>query len=268
MKEEVKLVKKVKRFLKRLGCPRWLHHFGPKKYEFSVHLVALLLKEVFRLSFRRAAHLLGMFGKIPSYSALCKMRKRIPLWLWEKFLQLTAPMQSTLIAVDATGMSRSNPSWHFIKRIDRKKPVKCSLKLSVFFDTREKKFCALRLRAKPRHDTKDVEYLFKRYGNMKTLLGDTAYDAEWIHEMMYLHHIRTVIKPRKNVHRGHYRRKQMEQYCERTYHRRSMVESGFGSLKRKYGSYLLARALCSQRAEVYCRAIAHNLHLRSQETFN
>jgi len=40
-----------------------------------------------------------------------------------------------------------------------------------------------------------------------------------------------------------------------------MIKSGFGSLKREYSSYLLARAITSQRAEVYCRAIAHNIGL-------
>lgn len=261
-KKEEKLVNKVKRLLKRLRCPRWLHHFGPKTYEFWEHVMALLLKECFKLSFRRVSKLLRMLEiNVPSYSALCKMRKRIPLWMWKHLLQLTANSNSYLVAVDSTGFSRTNPSFHYIKRIDREKPVKSYLKISSFLDTRRKKFLALRIRARPRHDTQDVRYLLKQRNNMKKLLGDSSYDAEWIHKLCYDQGIHTVIKPKKNAKKGFYRKKQNKEYSERTYHRRSMIESGFGSLKRKYGSYVLARAISAQRAEIYCRAISHNLNL-------
>lgn len=252
-----------------MNCPRWLHHFGPKKYEFYQHVIALLLKECFKLSFRRVSKLLNMLGiQVPSYSALCKMRKRIPFWMWKNILQITVNFNSYLVGVDSTGLSRTNPSWYYIKRINSEKPVKGYVKLSAFFDTRKKKFLALRIRSKPRHDTKDVMYLLKQRSEMKKLLGDTAYDAEWIHEKAHELGIITVMKPKKNAKKGFYRKKQMKNYSERTYHRRSMIESGFGSLKRKYGSYVLARAISSQRAEIYCRAIAHNLNLITNKIFN
>ena len=263
MVKEAKLVNKIKLFLKRLGIERWLHHYGPKKYEFYQHAIALLLKEAFKLSFRRTAKLLNQLGiEVPTYSALCRMRRRVPLWLWNKLLGITCNFDSNLVAVDSTGFSRTNPSWHYVKRIDRKKPVNRYIKLSSLFDTRRKKFIALRIRARPRHDIKDVPYLLKKRSNMKKLLGDSAYDAESLHELADELGIITVIKPRKNVKRGYYRKKQMKNYSERTYHRRSMIESGYGSLKRKYGSYVLARAISTQRAEIYCRAIAHNLNIR------
>ena len=269
MKKEDKLINKIKRLLKRTNCPRWLHHFGQKKYEFYQHIIALLLKECFKLSFRRASKLLQMLGiNVPSYSALCKMRKRIPLSLWKKILQITVCFDSNLVAIDSTGLSRTNPSWHYIKRIDRKEPIKSYIKLSSFFDTKRKKFLALRIRARPRHDTKDVAYLLKQRSNMQKLLGDSAYDAEWVHEKAHELGIVTVMRPKKNVKRGFYRKKQMKNYSERTYHRRSMIESGFGSLKRKYGGSVLARAISAQRAEIYCRAIAHNLNLRIIKIFN
>ena len=258
----MRLINKVKRLLRRLGCPRWLHHFGPKTYEFYQHITALLLKEAFRLSFRRVSRLLNMLNlTVPSYSALCKIRKRISLSIWKKVLHITTNFSSYIVAIDSTGLNRTNPSWHYIKRINSKNPVKSYVKISCFFDTRRKKFLALRIRSKPRHDSKDVHYLLKQRRNMKKLVGDTSYDAEWIHELCGKLGITTVIKPRKNVKGGYYRRKQKENYNDKTYHRRSMIESGFGSLKRKYGSYLLARAITSQRAEVYCKAIAHNIGL-------
>ncbi|HLC73511.1 MAG TPA: transposase, partial [Candidatus Nanoarchaeia archaeon] len=237
MKKEKRQVNKIKRLLKRLGCPRWLHHYGPKKFEFYIHVLCLLMKEACKLSFRRVSSILGMLGfDVPSYSALCKMRKRIPLWMWNKILQLTAEFDSYIVAVDSTGFSRQNPSFHYIKRIDRKNPVKSYVKLSSFFDTRKKKFIALRIRAKPRHDVLDVPCLLKQRSNMKKLVGDSAYDAESIHELAHEYDIITVIKPRKNVKRGYFRKKQLRHYSERTYHRRSIHESGHSGLKRRNGS--------------------------------
>jgi len=263
MKKEVKLVKKVKRFLRRLNCPRYLHHFGPKKYAFYQHILALLVGKMCRLSFRRVCKLLELLEvKVPTYSALCKMRKRIPSQLWNALLQATCAFKSNLVSIDSTGFSRTNPSWYYIKRIDRKKPVKSYVKLSSFFDTKRKKFLALKARARLRHDIMDVPALFRQRRDFNGLVGDSAYDAESLHEQAFNLGIKTIIKPKKNVKRGFYRRKQKKNYRARIYGRRSMHESGFSSLKRKYGGVVSGKSFLTQRSELYCGALAHNLGLR------
>jgi transposase len=262
MKKEVKLTRKIDCLLKKLNCPRFLHHFGPKKYKFKQHAAALLLKEVCKMSFRRVSNILSMLGlAVPSFSALCKMRKRIPHWVWEQMLKISSGIRYEQVAIDGTGFSRTNPSYHYIKRINRRKPVKSYTKLSALFDTQSKKFCAIRIRTKPRHDIKDAKYLLKRVDVQTTLFGDTAYDAEWLHEYCFNNNIQTQIKPRKNVRRGFYRRKQMKNYSEEKYHQRSLIESGFGSLKRKYGGSVSGKSIVSVRPEIYCKVIAHNLGL-------
>jgi hypothetical protein len=40
-----------------------------------------------------------------------------------------------------------------------------------------------------------------------------------------------------------------------------LIESGFGSLKRKYGSSVSGKSIASVKPEIYCKAIAHNLGL-------
>ena len=269
MKKEERLVNKIKRLLKRLGCPRWLHHFGPKKYELYQHVFAFVVMTVCRLSLRRVYKFLEMFGyRIPTFSALCKSRKRISPTIFQRALALTSGENHQLVAIDSTGISRTNPSYHYIKRIDRKKPIKSYVKQSTLFDVENKTFIALRVRSRPRHDIKDAEYLLKRTDIQTTLFGDTAYDSEKLHEYCFEKGIQTQIKPRKNVKRGFYRRKQMKNYSEEIYHQRSLIESGFGSLKRKYGGYTLARDWKAIRTEAYLRAISHNLRLSSIEIFN
>ena len=269
MKKEERLVNKIKRLLSRLGCPRWLHHFGPKKYELHQHMFAFVVMSVCRLSFRRVNKFLEMLGyTVPTFSALCKSRKRISPSLFQRALALTAGDNHQFVAIDSTGISRTNPSYHYIKRIDSKKPVKSYVKQSSLFDIENKTFIALRVRSKIRHDIKDAEYLLKRVDIQTTLFGDTSYDAENLHEYCFVRGIQTQIKPRKNVKRGFYRRKQMKNYSEKEYHQRSLIESGFGSLKRKYGGFTLAVNWRAIRNEAYLRAIAHNLRLSSSEIFN
>lgn len=266
---EVKLIKKLKRLLRQTHTPRWLHHLGPKKYEFYQHMLALWFRQACELSYRRAVKLLEELGfDVPSYSALCKMNKRAAT-LMERLFQNTCPFGQVIVAsIDATTLARTNPSWHYIKRIGRKKPVQPPLKLSMVVDTRRKKILALRVRARPRHDTKDVKYLLKRMAAPKILVADKGYDAEWIHELAHERGIITMIPSRKNTKKGFYRKKMWKLFRTRTYHRREMSESLFGAAKQKYGSSVSSRMIQTQRADVYCRATLHNLSLENQEIFN
>ena len=267
-KKEVKLLKKVSGLLKQLNQREYLHHFGPKKYKLKQHLLALLVMQVCRLSFRRVESFLFLLEiKVPTYSALCKSRKRIPISLWNLLLNQTANFQCFSVAVDSTGFSRTNPSFHYIKRIDRKNPIKRYAKLSAFFDLKNKKFVALKIRIKPRHDIKDIDYLLNKI-SPKELIGDSAYDAESLHEKCFWKKINVIIKPKKNVKRGFFRRKQMKNYSEKDYHQRSLIESGFGSLKRKYGGSVFGKSFRSINSEIHLKAIAHNLRLKPQEIFN
>ena len=262
MKKEIKLIKKVKGLLKQLNQREYLHHFGPKKYKFVHHLMALLLKETLKCSFRRISKLLYLLDfKVPTYSALCKSRKRIPINLWNSFLSVSAGLSSGKLAIDGTGFSRTNPSFHYVKRINSKKPVKRYAKLSALFDLVRKKFTKLKIRTKPRHDMKDVKSLLRNVNGVNRLFGDSAYDAESLHEKCFESKIQTIIKPRKNVKRGRFRKLQMKNYSEKEYYQRSLIESGFGSLKRKYGGNVMAKKAKNVKVEIYCKAIAHNLNL-------
>jgi len=271
MKKEAKLIKKIKLLLRKANCPEFLHRFGPKTYKLYQHAFALFIKEECKLSFRRVSKLLSNLGfKVPTYSALCKMRLRIPFWILNELFTNTNNFNRIhLLAIDSTGLSRTNPSWYYIKRIDRKKPNMKPLKLSASFDTRRKKFISLRVRARPRHDILDAPYLIKRVkSRINKVVADTAYDSERFYEFLNYRNIQPVVKPRKNSKKGFFRKKMKKSFRNKTYHRRSIIESGFGSLKRKYGSYVSGKNIKSQRAEVYIRAILHNISLLSEETFN
>jgi len=61
MKKEKRLVNKIRRLIRQAGLPRFLHRFGPKKFLLWQLCLGLLIKEVFRLSYRRAMKFLDEF---------------------------------------------------------------------------------------------------------------------------------------------------------------------------------------------------------------
>jgi hypothetical protein len=267
MKKEKKLVNKVKRLIKRAGLPRWLHRFGPKKYEFWQHGLAYIVKQECRLGYRRVTKLLRWLGlDVPCASALCISFHRMPFSIWQKLLNATTG-KPYIVAIDGSGMSRSLPSPYYYRRIDKPYPVEIPLKVSILVDTKTKKILALRLRARRAHDIKDAKYLLKRLRNKpKKLVADKGYDAEWLHRYCKDIGIHAIIPMRnygtKKIYRGKSLRKRCQKtFCNKTYHRREMVESVFASIKRKFGPSISSINISAQRAEMYCRAIAHNIFL-------
>src|SRR3989344_1570799 len=262
MKKEEKLVNKVKRLIRSLGCPRFLHRFGPKTYELYEHLVALLIRFYCRLSYRRVKKLLDLLSiRCASKSALQYNAKKIPSWLWNKALQLTSGAKHHIVALDGTGFTRVNPSYYYLRRIDGKMPRK-HVKLTAAFDTRRKTWCAANIRVLPKHDMRDAKHLIKR-SNPRVVVMDKAGDAEGLHKYCYENGIEEHIPLKdygKAVHNNwSYRRKAARLFRIRTYHRRELIEAGFSSTKRKYGSSVSSKTARTIRAGVYGRLLCHNL---------
>ena len=121
-----------------------------------------------------------MLGMIcPSKSALQYTAKKLNSGFWSRVLKITSGT-TYLAAIDSTGFSRTNPSYHYLRRINGAIP-KIPIKLSTAFDTRRKKFSAAKIRVLPSHDIKDIIPLIKRC-NPKVLVADKAYEANWLHE--------------------------------------------------------------------------------------
>ena len=220
----------------------------------------MLIKQECKLSYRRASNLLNDLGlQVPTYSALAKFAYRLPLFIWQTLLAATARMKVNIAAIDSTGMSRALPSPYYYRRIDKPYPVDIPIKVSLAVDTRSKRILALRTRARKSHDIRDAEYLVKRFAKFPCkVVADSAYDSEKFYEFLWDNGIVTVVKVRKNAFRGFVRHKVLKNFKKRVYNSRSMVESVFFTMKRKFGASVSSLKIKSQRAEMYCRAIAHN----------
>ena len=268
-KKEVKLINKVKRLLKKAGIPRYLHHYGPKKYEFYNHALAHLVRQECRLGYRRVTRLLRGLGiKCPCSSALCTNLHKIPLNLLKIIFAATTSSKINLVALDGTGLTRPLPSPNYYRRIDKPYPIDIHLKLSIAVDTRSKKILALRLRASRAHDVRDAKYIINHLPRKPSkIVADKGYDANWLHMYCVAKGIKTCIpmrdygktnpaNPRKTL-----RKRLAKKFTKRTYGRRNIVESVFKVLNTRFGSSVSSVKFSAQRAEVYCRAIAYNVLL-------
>ena len=131
-------------------------------------------------------------------------------------------------------------------------------------DTRNKKFCAAKVRVTPAHDIKDAKYLVK-HSKPKILVADKAYGAEWLHKYCYDNNIEAHI-PIRNYGKVRFpkklvscRKKAAKMFRPRTYGRRSIGETGMWIVKGKYGGSVNSKKACTIKSEVYGGLLCHNL---------
>jgi transposase len=264
MKKEQRLVNKVKRLLARAGLPRHLNRLGPKKFRLWQLSLGLLIKEVFRLSYRRAMRFLDEFyGIHVHWTTLQKFRQRLPLSFWHHLLASTNLDPIAIAAIDGTALQRHNPSMHYLKRIDRTAKISVPLYINVLVDVVRRKFVSVRHHAAKSGELRDVKYLVERALNdIDLLLLDKLYDSEKMHSGLRERGILSIAPVKKNWARGQLRKQLKDCFDYVQYWQRNLVESLFSALKRLFGSQVRCQTARTQRAEIFMRMIAYNLGAR------
>ena len=103
-------------------------------------------------------------------------------------------------------------------------------------------------------------------GGAGCVMLDAAYDAYENYRVIRYSGRRPVIDPRKDHTLKGYNpraemlrwRKENPEEFERAYHRRSLVESVFSSLKARFGAVVAAKTLPLQRLQLILRSICYN----------
>jgi len=261
MEKKDNLIKKVDGLINQARVPAYLHHFGPKKYTSIQHCKCWLLKEAHHCSWQDFMddYISIYVEEIPERSTLIKFVQRLPMWLKNLLTKLSAGLEPAEYgAIDSTGLSRTNASRHYIKRIDRDNPVKRPLKLSMY--STKRRILSFRLRAKWCGDAKDVKYLTKNSPVLaETNCLDKGYDSEQVHEHFRKQGVYSIIPAKKNCRKGKYR-KQMRDHIDYTqYWQRNCAEYNNSSLKRRFGDYIRSITFKGQHAEITARIILHNI---------
>ena len=254
------LAKKIDGIICKARMPKYIHHFGPKTYTSRQHARAWLLKEAHKCSWDDFIddYAPDELDEIPERSTLIKFVQRLPFWLKTKLIALSAGLEPAEYgAIDSTGLSRSNASEHYTKRIGGGH-AKQALKLSLY--TTKRRILAFRLRARWRGDTKDVKYLTKNSPILAhTTCMDKGYDSNPVHAHFREHGVYSIIPAKKNCRRGTYRKEMRDYFDYAQYWQRNCAEYNNSSLKRRFGDYVRSVTFRAQHSEVAARIIIHNL---------
>jgi transposase len=262
MKKKSSLLQKINGLIRQAKAPIYLHHFGPKKFTSIQHIKCWLLKEKIGCSWDDFIEDHIMYygvNEIPDVSTLKKFVKRLPFWLKNKLVNLSSGIENVEYgAIDSTGLSRTNASQHYTKRIDRQKPIKKPLKLSLY--TTKRHILSFRLRSEWCGDTKDVRYLVKNTPILPIITCmDKGYDANWVHEHFRERGMYSIIPAKKNCVRGNYRKEMRDYFDYGQYWERNCGEWNNSSFKRRFGDYIRSNNFRTQHSEVSARVILHNL---------
>lgn len=256
-----RILKAIDALIRQARIPVYLHHFGPKTYTTWQHCKAWLLKERLKCSWRELVEDWAPYflPDIADRSTLIKFVKRLPFWIKNTLVARSAGSQPAEYgAIDATGLSRTNASSHFIRRIDRRRPLKRPLKLSTY--TAKRRILAFRLRARWRGDTLDVPYLLKQSPVLaETNCLDKGYDSNEVHAQFRNRGVFSIIAVKKNCRGGAYRKVMRDYFDYGQYWERNCAEYNYSTFKRRFGEYVRSVLFRAQHSEVAARIILHNL---------
>lgn len=235
---------------------------GPKKFQTWILCLGQIVKQVYQLSYRRAAKFLDEFYSIKlHWTTLQKAAKRLPKSLWQSLLAATINVQNIpLAACDGTGFSRSGASDYYLRRIDQINRVKRPVQMIGLVDVKRRKFLACGVFAKPHGEAKRIPGLRRQVNaGMDVLVMDKGFDAEWLHQWLNENGTFSVAPVRKGCRRGRHRKLLRDCFDWCLYWQRNIIESLWSALKRLFGSTLKCKHIRTQTAELFCRLIAYNI---------
>ena len=195
------------------------------------------------------------------WTAWQKAIAKWPFWVWEKLADASKDDEKCeLAAIDGTTMSRSNPSQHYLTRIDSDKRINRPIQQVVLIDIKRRKFLSWKIRIRPKGEKCDVKYLFKHtIIKPETIIMDKGFDSEPLHAYLRANGVWSVAPTRKNCRKGSFRKQLRDCFDYALYWQRVIIESMFSAIKRLFGVHIRARSWRAQRAEIYNRFIAYNI---------
>lgn len=270
MKEKETLKQKAYRLWRAARLPKFFNRKGPKRTPARDVYLAHLEYTSHAPAWRRTAGFMeDYYGKKRHWTSWQKALAKWPLWVWHALARASTGNEQCLIAaIDGTTFSRSNPSQHYLHRIDREETVGRPVQDVVMIDVQRRKFLSWRVRAKARGEKCDVPYLIKHAPALpKGVLLDKGFDSNPLHSWFREHDIWSIAPVRKGCKRGRYRRQLRDCFDYGLYWQRNLVEALFSAIKRLFGTHLRARTWKTQHAEISNRLIAYNIGTKKPTTF-
>lgn len=194
--------------------------------------------------------------QLPDFTTVAHAKERLKMRIWRVLLRLSAALHDTgsVQAIDASGFDRNTASRHYAQRTSYTfKAVKTTLLVDCESGTILDVHCSV----KQPHDTQiGWQVLTRNQAHLSTVTADKGYDWAKLRRKLRDHGLRPVIKHREftSLDRAHNAR-----LDDAVYHQRSMVETVFSVIKRRYGDRLRARTWYAQFREIVLKAAVKNI---------
>ena len=258
--------------------PLYSSKYSKRTYTQHQLLAILLLKEYLNSNYRDSRELLRLMSdvverlklkSIPHFTTPQKFLSRFNSILFEKLLRRTLALFYArregveVVAIDSSGFTSNCASSYYSLRA--KKLRKSFLKASIAIDSYKQVIIAWKISKTPIHDIKQVRPLLKkahRIRKARVYVLDKGYDSENIHQLIRKQLKSISLIPLRDRDRkriiGRYRKRM--QTIDSMYHRRSIVETIFSVVKRKFNEQLKAKKYRNQIKEIKIKLLTYNIH--------
>ena len=274
------------RHIRKARIPLFSCKFSRKDFTQHQHLAVLVLKSYLKADYRKACQIalelkacfeVLKLKKIPHFTTLQKFFCRMPArWLDVLINKVLHQFDAIkYLAIDSTGLECDRPSRYYQMRLEGATLVSNFLKLSALLDVKRRLPVAVCCHNRHRHDSRDFLPLVKKVrSRTKYFVADKAYDSERNLQVLKEMGIKPIIPLRlcgPSV-KTRCRKKMLREWAsnphmERQYHQRSLIESFFSSLKRRFGSQVHSRLWYLQRREAMLKVMVYSIVRRVEFLF-
>jgi transposase len=214
----------------------------------------------------------NIFEKLPGHSVIHRGMTKLSIKYIRKVMNRVTRFlrrYSMNIAVDSTGFRTGNSSIWYDIRIRRKNKRKDCIKLHISVDVDTGIIHWFTITPSKRHDSPEFKNLIKHLPELGAVFGDKGYSSRNNCQIVankngvpYLHFKDNATNNAKGkpawIISIRVFKNNNEEWVS-VYHLRSIVESVFSSIKRRWGSFLRSRRKWMQKKELSLKVLSYNV---------
>jgi transposase len=214
----------------------------------------------------------NFFNDLPGHSVIHRGMKKLSIKYIRKVMNKVTRFlrrKGMNIAVDSTGFRTGNSSIWYDIRIRRKNTRKDCIKLHISIDVDTGIIHWFIMTSSRKHDSPEFKNLIKHLPELGNVFGDKGYSSRKNCQIVadkegkpYLHFRDNATNKAKGKSAWIISIREYKNNTEEwlsTYHLRSIVESVFSSIKKRWNSFLRSRRRWMQKKELSLKVLSYNV---------
>ncbi len=194
--------------------------------------------------------------ELPDFTTVCARKQELKMRVWRVLLRLSVNLFDTgeIQAIDSTSLAHRSSSHNYAKRV---KGTFESVKTTLLVDCSTRAILDVHCSMNLPHDTQIAwQVLTRNLDRLGTVVADKGFDWDKLRHKLRKEGIRPVIKHREfySLDAAHNAR-----IDDETYHQRSIAESIFFALRKRFGATVKARTWFGQFREIVLKAAVRNI---------